>query len=102
MTRSASWRPNAAVDQLAEDEGVDGADHRIEHDHGQEDGQDPLVGHGEGQHAPGGALLDPVLQHGAILAERAHAGEAATPSATHGVAPHPHQRDLSIGPREAR
>ena len=61
------------VDERAQDQRVDGADDRVEDDDRQEDGQDLLVGDGEGEHPPGRALLDPVLQDGPVLAQGAHA-----------------------------
>ena len=71
----------------AEDQGGDGADRGVEDDDGDEDGQDLPVGDGEGEHAPGGALLDPVLQDGPVLAHGAHAAPAATSTASHARGP---------------
>ena len=86
---------DAVVDEGPQDQRVDGADHRVEHDHGQEHGQDPLVGDGEGHHAPRRALLHAVLQDGPIPPERPHAGHGAAAPTTHGVTRHAHQRQLA-------
>ena len=83
----------------AQDEGGDRADGGVEDDDGDEDGQDLPVGDGEGEHAPGRALLDAVLQDGPVLAHGAHAAPATTPAASHGVAAHTHASNLPSAPR---
>ena len=90
---------DAVVDQGPQDQGVHGADGGVEDDHGEEDGQDRPVGDGEGEHPPGRALLDPVLEDGAVLAHGAHAAPAAAATASHAVAPHTHACNL---PSEVR
>ena len=72
----------------AQDQGGDGPDRRIEDDDGDEDGQDLPVRDGEREHAPGRALLDPVLQDGPVLAEGAHAAKAAAAPTSHAVSAH--------------
>ena len=73
---------------------------RIQHHGGQEDGQHLAVGDGERQHAPGRALLHPVLEDGTVLSQRAHAAPPAPSSAsTHGVGPHTHACNLLSAPR---
>ena len=75
---------------MARDDGVE--DH-----HREEDGEDLLVGDGEGEHAPRGALLDPVLQDGAVLAHGAHAAPPAATAAAHPVSTHGHACNLQSG-----
>ncbi len=72
----------------------------IEDDDREKNGEDPLVGNGEGQHAPRRTLLHAMLQEGAVLAERAHAGpRTATPAAPHAMARHAHRERLPSGAR---
>ena len=80
---------DAVVDEGAQDQGVDRTDGGVEDHHREEDGQDLAVGDGEGEHPPGRALLDPVLQDGAVLAHGAHARPSHR-AATHGVPAHAH------------
>ena len=68
---------DAVVDERPQDERVDRPDGGVEDDHGHEDGQDGSVGDGEGEHPPGRALRDPVLEHGTVLAQGAHAAPSA-------------------------
>ena len=85
------------VDEVLEDEGVDGGKGRIQHDRGQEDGEHLAIRDGEGQHAPGRSLFHPVLEDGPVLSQGAHAAPPARPSSSasaHGVSPHIHRYGL--------
>ena len=84
------------VDQRPQYERVDGADRCAEDDDRKKYGEDPLVGNGEGQHAPCRTLPDTMLQEGAVLSQGPHAGPSTAPSgAPHAVAHgHAHMEGL--------
>ena len=86
------------VDEGPQDEGIDGADGRIDDDHRQEDGQDLAVGDGEREHPARRALLDAMLEDAAVLAKGAHATKpAAAPATSHPVSPHGHAVQPTVG-----
>jgi hypothetical protein len=82
MTRLAACRSMPLSIRALKDEWV-------EYDDGEEHGQNPLVGDGEGRHSPRRNPLHPVLQDGLIPSERPHADHRAASPTTHSVARHP-------------
>jgi hypothetical protein len=60
---------DTVVDEGPQNQRVDSGDDRVEHYHGQEYGQDPSVGNGEGQHPTRRALFHAVLQNRSIPPE---------------------------------